>query len=236
MPAYRRILLKLSGEALMGKQDFGLSPDMLNYVATEIASIHSQGVQIALVIGGGNIFRGVSLASDGMNRVSADHMGMLATVMNALAVQGVLEAQGMQTRVLSSLSISRVCEDYSQRLALEYLQQGKIIIFSAGTGNPYFTTDSAASLRALETGCDVVIKATNVDGVYDSDPHQNPDAKMYDTLTYDQVLADKLNVMDATAIVLCRDQNLPIRVCNMHKPGLLKRLVVDAQDIGTLVQ
>ncbi len=221
----------------MGNQDFGIDPKMLEYVAREVKTVYDAGVEIALVIGGGNIFRGVGLASTGMNRVSADHMGMLATVMNSLAMQGVLEANGMPTRVMSSLSINQVCEDYVRRKAVRHLEKGRIVILTAGTGNPFFTTDSAASLRGMEVDCDVVIKATNVDGVYDSDPRTHADAKMYSQLTYDQVLHDKLNVMDATAIVLCRDQQMPIRVYNMNKPGLLKRLVVDAaDDIGTLVE
>ncbi|MFK5984497.1 MAG: UMP kinase [Pseudomonadota bacterium] len=232
---YQRILLKLSGEALMGDQGFGISPDMLSFVADEVKVLHEQGVEIALVIGGGNIFRGVSLASTGMNRVSADHMGMLATVINSLAMQGALQEKGMDARVMSALSIAQVCEDYNSRTAVAHLQKGRIVILTAGTGNPYFTTDSAASLRGLEINANVVIKATNVDGVYNADPRTNPDAKMYKNLSYDEVLADKLNVMDATAIVLCRDQQMPIRVCNMNITGLLKNIVIDGKHEGTLV-
>jgi len=232
---YKRILLKLSGEALMGDQGFGISPAMLDYVANEIKMLHSQGVEIALVIGGGNIFRGVSLASSGMNRVSADHMGMLATVMNSLAMQGALQENGFDVRVMSALSIAQVCEDYNSRTAVEHLQKGRIVILTAGTGNPYFTTDSAASLRGLEINADVVIKATNVDGVYDCDPKTNPNAKMYENLSYDEVLKEKLNVMDATAIVLCREQKMPIHVYNMSTPGLLKNIVIDGKHEGTLV-
>ncbi len=235
MSHYKRILLKLSGEALMGDQGFGISPDMLSYVANEVKTLHAEGVEIALVIGGGNIFRGVSLASTGMNRVSADHMGMLATVMNSLAMQGALQEKGMDVRVMSALSIDQVCEDYDYRTAVEHLNKGRIVILSAGTGNPYFTTDSAASLRGLEIGADIVIKATNVDGVYDADPKSNPDAKMYENLSYDEVISGKLNVMDATAIVLCREQQMPIRVYNMGISGLLKNIVIDGKHEGTLV-
>jgi uridylate kinase len=233
---YKRILLKLSGEALMGDQDFGISPDMLSFVAKEVKSIHDEGVEIALVIGGGNIFRGVGLASAGMNRVYGDHMGMLATIINSIAMQGALEDAGMDVHVMSALSIDQVCEDYVRRNAVNHLAKGKITILTAGTGNPYFTTDSAASLRGLEIEADVVIKATNVDGVYNSDPRKNPDAKMFKTLSYDKVISEKLNVMDATAIILCRDQKMPLRVYNMNTPGMLKSIVIDGSDDGTLVQ
>jgi len=235
-PFYKRILLKLSGEALMGDQDFGIDPKMLEFVAKEVDSLVKQGVQVALVIGGGNIFRGVSLASSGMDRVAGDHMGMLATAINSLAMQNALENQGMDVRVMSALPIQQMCDDYVKRDAVRHLNEGRVIILSTGTGNPFFTTDSAASLRGMEIGADVVIKATNVDGVYDADPRNNPDAKMFSTLDYDQVIADKLNVMDTTAIVLCRDQKMPIRVCNMNHSGLLEKIVVDGEHHGTLVQ
>ncbi|MBF0264657.1 MAG: UMP kinase [Gammaproteobacteria bacterium] len=235
-PFYKRILLKLSGEALMGDQDFGIDPKMLDFVAKEVNNLVQQGVQVALVIGGGNIFRGVSLASGGMDRVAGDHMGMLATVINSLAMQNTLENHGMDVRVMSALPIQQMCDDYVKRDAVRHLQQGRVIILTAGTGNPFFTTDSAASLRGMEIGADVVIKATNVDGVYDSDPRNNPDAKMYSNLSYDQVIAEKLNVMDTTAIVLCRDQEMPIRVCNMNHSGLLEKIVVDGEHHGTIVE
>jgi len=235
-PFYKRILLKLSGEALMGDQDFGIDPKMLEFVAKEVDSLVKQGVQVALVIGGGNIFRGVSLASSGMDRVAGDHMGMLATAINSLAMQNALENQGMDVRVMSALPIQQMCDDYVKRDAVRHLNEGRVIILSTGTGNPFFTTDSAASLRGMEIGADVVIKATNVDGVYDADPRNNPDAKMFSKLDYDQVIADKLNVMDTTAIVLCRDQKMPIRVCNMNHSGLLEKIVVDGEHHGTLVQ
>jgi len=235
-PFYKRVLLKLSGEALMGKNDFGIDPEMLNFVAHEVNELQQAGVEIALVIGGGNIFRGVSLASAGMNRVAGDHMGMLATVINSLAMQNALENMGMEVRVMSSLPIHQVCEDYVKRRAVRHLEKGRVIILTAGTGNPFFTTDSAASLRGLEIDADVVIKATNVDGVYDSDPRHNPGAVMYDELNYDEVLKNKLNVMDATAIVLCRDQGMPVRVYNMNKPGLLKKIVIDGEHLGTIVK
>jgi len=220
----------------MGDQDFGIDPKMLEFVAKEVDSLVKQGVQVALVIGGGNIFRGVSLASSGMDRVAGDHMGMLATAINSLAMQNALENQGMDVRVMSALPIQQMCDDYVKRDAVRHLNEGRVIILSTGTGNPFFTTDSAASLRGMEIGADVVIKATNVDGVYDADPRNNPDAKMFSTLDYDQVIADKLNVMDTTAIVLCRDQKMPIRVCNMNHSGLLEKIVVDGEHHGTLVQ
>ncbi len=235
-PKYKRILLKLSGEALMGDQGFGIAPDMLSYVANEVKILHNHGVEIALVIGGGNIFRGVGLASSGMNRVAADHMGMLATIINSVAMQSALELLDLDVRVMSALSIHQVCEDYIRRRAVSHLEKGHIIILTAGTGNPYFTTDSAASLRGLEINADIVIKATNVDGVYDSDPKTNATAKMYQTLSYDEVLRNKLKVMDATAIVLCRDQQMPIRVYNMNKPGILKSIVIDGKEDGTMVK
>jgi len=235
MAKYSRVLLKLSGEALMGEQSFGIDPEMLSYIAKEIKTLNESGVQVGLVIGGGNIFRGVGLAASGMDRVAGDHMGMLATVINSLAMQNALESQGMDVRVMSSLSIAQVCEDYSKRNAVQHLEKGRIVIFSAGTGNPFFTTDSAASLRGIEIEADLVIKATKVDGVYDSDPKTNEHAKLFKQLSYDDVIEQKLNVMDATAIVLCRDQEMPIRVYNMGKSGVLANMVIAGQDEGTLV-
>jgi len=235
-PYYKRILLKLSGEALMGDQSFGIDPNMLEFISNEINEIKQYGVEISLVVGGGNIFRGEGLTKNGINRVTADQMGMLATVMNSLALQNALEAKGMFVRVMSALEINQVCEDYVRRRAVRHLEKGRVVVFTAGTGNPYFTTDSAASLRGLEVNTDVVIKATNVDGVYDSDPKKNKDAIMFTELKYDRVLKKKLNVMDATAIVLCREQKMPIRVYNMNVPGLLKKIVIDGESHGTLVK
>ena len=232
---YQRILLKLSGEALMGEQSFGIDPQMLSYVANEVKQLISQGVQIGIVIGGGNIFRGVGLSASGMDRVAADHMGMLATVINSLALQDALEKNGVPARVMSALPIHQVCEDYIRRRAVRHLEKNRVVIFAAGTGNPFFTTDSAASLRGIEIEADVVIKATKVDGVYSADPVKDPDAELYHQLTYDDVLMKKLNVMDATAIVLCRDHKMPIRVYNMTKDGALAKVLRGEQE-GTIVE
>ena len=232
---YQRILLKLSGEALMGEQNFGIDPQVLTYVSQEIKRQIEKGIQVGLVIGGGNIFRGVGLAASGMDRVAGDHMGMLATVINSLAMQDSLEKNGVPARVMSALPIHQVCEDYIRRKAIRHLEKGRVAIFAAGTGNPFFTTDSAASLRGIEIEADVVIKATKVDGVYSADPVKDPSATLYDTLTYDDVLDKKLNVMDATAIVLCRDHKMPIRVYNMTKEGALDR-VLNGEQEGTLVK
>ena len=232
---YQRILLKLSGEALMGEQDFGISPEILSLIAREIKPLIDAGVQVAMVIGGGNIFRGVSLASSGMDRTSADHMGMLATVINALAMQDAIEQNGMKVRVMSALSIHSVCEDYIRRRAVRHLEKGRIVIFAAGTGNPFFTTDSAASLRGIEINADVVIKGTKVDGVYNADPMKDKTAVRYDHLGYDQVIEEKLGVMDTTAIVLCRDNRVPIRVYDMGEKGALLRMV-QGENVGTLVE
>ncbi|QKT04915.1 UMP kinase [Ectothiorhodospiraceae bacterium 2226] len=218
----------------MGDKSFGIDPEVIKRVAREIREVVDLGVEVALVIGGGNIFRGVSLASEGMDRSTADHMGMLATVINALSLQDALEREGMYVRVMSALPINKVCEDYIRRRAVRHLEKKRVVIFAAGTGNPFFTTDSAASLRGMEIGADVVIKATKVDGVYSDDPVRNPNAERYRRLTYDQVLERKLNVMDATAIVLCRDERMPLRVYNMNKPGALLR-VVRGEDEGTMV-
>ena len=231
---YRRILVKLSGEALMGDADYGIDPVMLRRIALEVQELLGLGVQVALVIGGGNIFRGAGLARAGMDRVTGDHMGMLATVMNCLAMQDALESIGTHARVMSAIRINEVCEDYIRRRAVRHLEKGRITIFAAGTGSPFFTTDTAASLRAIEIEADLLLKATKVDGVYDSDPMLNPSARRYDRLTYDQVLDGRLNVMDATAIVLCRDHHLPLRVFNLNEPGALVR-VARGEEVGTLV-
>jgi uridylate kinase len=233
-PAYRRILVKLSGEALMGNADYGIDPVFLKRLASEIAAVRELGVQIAVVIGGGNLFRGAGLARAGMDRVTGDQMGMLATVMNSLALQDSLESFGVFARVLSAIRINEVCEDYIRRRAIRHLEKGRVTIFAAGTGNPFFTTDTAASLRAIEIGADLLLKATKVDGVYDSDPVVNPSARRYDRLTFDQVLDGRLNVMDATAIVLCRDHSLPLRVFNLNEAGALVR-VARGEEVGTLV-
>src|SRR6267154_1830161 len=233
-PVYRRILLKLSGEALLGSHQYGIDPAVIRRVAVEVTEVVGLGVQVGLVIGGGNIFRGAGLAEAGMDRVTADHMGMLATVINSLAMQDALERQGTIARVLSALQIHEVCEDYIRRRAVRHLEKGRVTIFAAGTGNPFFTTDTAASLRAIEIGADVLIKATKVNGVYSDDPLRNPGAVRYARLTFDRVLTEKLNVMDATAIVMCRDNRLPLRVFNLNNPGDLTR-IVRGEDVGTAV-
>ena len=233
-PAYRRLLVKLSGEALMGDSDYGIDPAFLKRLASEIASVRELGVEVAVVIGGGNLFRGAGLARAGMDRVTADQMGMLATVMNSLALQDSLESIGVFVRVLSAVRINQVCEDYIRRRAVRHLEKGRVCIFAAGTGNPFFTTDTAASLRAIEIEADLLLKATKVDGVYDSDPVVNPSARRYDRLTFDQVLDGRLNVMDATAIVLCRDNRLPLRVFDLNEAGALVR-AARGEDVGTLV-
>ncbi len=230
----RRILLKLSGEALMGKLDYGIEPQMIGRIAREIAELNREGFELALVVGGGNIFRGAGLAKAGMDRVTGDHMGMLATVMNALSLQDAIEREAVHCRVMSALTIHQVCEDYIRRRAIRHLEKGRVVIFAAGTGNPYFTTDSAASLRAIEIKADLMLKATKVDGVYDADPMKNPQAKRYDVVRYDDALTQKLGVMDATAIVMCRDNNLPLRVFNIYNEGDLLQVARGAA-IGTLV-
>ena len=231
---YRRVLLKLSGEALMGDLDYGIEPAVIQRLAAEIATAQRAGTEIAIVIGGGNIFRGAGLARAGMDRVTGDYMGMLATVMNALAIQDALESLGVFARVMSALQIHEVCEDYIRRRAVRHLEKGRVVILAAGTGNPFFTTDTAASLRAIEIGADVLLKATKVDGVYDSDPVKNPDAKRYETVSYDQVLADKLLVMDATAIVMCRDNDLPLRIFDLTRANALVQ-AMSGDDVGTIV-
>jgi len=233
-PRFRRILVKLSGEALMGDSDYGIDPAFLKRLAGEIGAVRRTGVEVGVVIGGGNLFRGAGLARSGMDRVTGDQMGMLATVMNSLALQDALESSGVFARVMSAIRINEVCEDYIRRRAIRHLEKGRVAIFAAGTGNPFFTTDTAASLRAIEIEAELLLKATKVDGIFDSDPMLNPNAKRYESLTYDQVLDQRLNVMDQTAIVLCRDHRLPLRVFNMNDPGALVR-ASRGEDIGTLV-
>jgi uridylate kinase len=232
---YKRIMLKLSGEALMGEGDYGIDPNVISRVAGEIKDVVALGVEVGVVIGGGNIFRGAGLAEGGMDRVTGDHMGMLATVMNALAMQDALEKQNVPARVMSALSIHQVCEDYIRRKAIRHLEKGRVVMFAAGTGNPFFTTDSAASLRAIEISADIVIKATKVDGVYSDDPVKNPEAVRYDRLAYDEVLDKKLMVMDATAIVLCRDSNMPLSVFSINNHGDLLRMM-QGESVGTVVE
>ncbi len=231
---YRRVLLKLSGEALMGELEYGIEPGVIQRIAAEIAEVQKLGVELAIVIGGGNIFRGAGLARAGMDRVTGDYMGMLATVMNALAIQDALESLDVYARVMSALQIHQVCEDYIRRRAVRHLEKGRVVILAAGTGNPFFTTDTAASLRAIEIGADVLMKATRVSGVYDSDPNLNERALKFDTISFDKLLVDKLNVMDATAVVMCRDNNLPLRVFNLADENALLQAVTD-EDFGTLV-
>jgi uridylate kinase len=218
----------------MGDLDYGIEPEVIQRIAGEISEVHKLGIEIAIVIGGGNIFRGAGLARAGMDRVTGDYMGMLATVMNALAIQDALEALDVYARVMSAIQIHEVCEDYIRRRAVRHLEKGRIVILAAGTGNPFFTTDSAASLRAIEIGADVLLKATKVSGVYDSDPQVNTNASLFDTVSFDKVLVDKLNVMDATAIVMCRDNNLPLRVFSMTEDDTLVRAMTD-ENVGTLV-
>lgn len=233
---YRRILLKLSGEALMGNgRCGGIDPGILQRLASEILELCRAGVQVGLVIGGGNIIRGAEKASEGLERVTSDHMGMLATVINALAMQDAIEHLGQPVRVMSALKINQVCEDYIRRRAVRHLEKGRVAIFAAGTGNPFFTTDSAASLRAIEINADLLIKATKVDGVYSDDPLKNPQAAFYSRLTYDQALDQRLHVMDATALVLCRDHRMPLRVMNVFDPGAVMRLV-RGEELGSLIE
>jgi len=232
---YKRILLKLSGEALMGDSEFGIDPKVIDNISDDVKELLAMGVEVALVIGGGNIFRGVSLSAAGMDRATADHMGMLATVINALAIQDGLERKGVYARVMSALHINEVAEDYIRRRAIRHLEKGRVTIFAAGTGSPFFTTDSAASLRGIEINADVVLKATKVDGVYSADPMKDKDAVLYTRLTYDEVLMKKLNVMDATAIALCRDYSMPVRVFNMNKKGSLMRIMQGGEE-GTIVE
>ncbi|NUS61554.1 MAG: UMP kinase [Lysobacter sp.] len=233
--ACRRVLLKLSGEALMGDEDYGIDPKVIGRLADEVMEARAAGAEIALVIGGGNIFRGAGLAAGGMDRVTGDQMGMLATVINALAMQDALEKRGGRCRVMSALKINDVCEDYIIRRAIRHLEKGRITIFAAGTGNPFFTTDSGAALRAIEIGADLLLKATKVDGVYDKDPKKHKDAVRFDTLTYDDVIQRDLQVMDTAAFALARDSDLPLRIFDMSQPGVLLR-ILRGEHIGTLVR
>ena len=232
--AYRRILLKLSGEALMGAEDYGIDPAVIGRIAREIIEAREAGAEIGLVIGGGNIFRGAGLAASGMDRVTGDQMGMLATVINALAMQDALEKLGARVRVMSALKINDVCEDYIRRRAVRHLEKGRLVIFAAGTGNPFFTTDSGAALRAIEIGADLLLKATKVDGLYSADPHKDPDAVRYDRITFDEVIHRKLGVMDTAAIALCRDHTIPLRIYDLTREGDLMR-IMQGEPIGTLV-
>jgi uridylate kinase len=233
-PAYKRILLKLSGEALMGEDAYGINRATIDRIVAEIAVVAGMGLEIAVVIGGGNIFRGVAPAAAGMDRATADYMGMLATIMNALALQDAMRRGGLNGRVQSALNVEQVVEPYIRGKAMRYLEEGKIVIFAAGTGNPFFTTDTAAALRGTEMGCDIVLKATKVDGVYSADPHTNPQARRYARVSFDDAINQNLKVMDATALTLCRDQKLPINVFSIFKAGALKRVVM-GEDEGTLV-
>lgn len=233
-PVYRRILLKLSGEALMGESHFGIAPHVLGRIVSEVAELYEAGIQVALVIGGGNLFRGAALSQAGLGRVTGDYMGMLATVMNALAFRDVLETAGIPARIMSAITMTGVVDDFDRRKAIYHLENQRVVIFAAGTGNPFFTTDSAASLRAIEIDADILLKATKVDGIYSSDPIKNPDAVLYKRLSYKTVLEENLEVMDSTAICMCRDHNMPMRVFNLSKPGAIKNIIFGA-DEGTLV-
>ncbi len=231
---YRRILLKLSGEALMGNDAFGINQETIKKIVNEVKEVVEIGVQVAIVIGGGNIFRGVAQSAKGMDRATADYMGMMATVMNSLALKDALEGVGVTARVQSALSMQQIAETYAREKAIQYLEEDKVVIFAAGTGNPFFTTDTAAALRGAEMNCDIMLKATNVDGVYNDDPKKNPDAVRYQTVTFDEAISKNLKVMDATAFALCREQKLNIKVFGIFKEGALKRVVMGA-DEGTLV-
>jgi len=234
-PRFNRILLKLSGEALMGQGQFGIDPEAVKGLASEIAAAKAQGHELCLVVGGGNIFRGIAAAAKGFDRTSADYMGMLATVMNALALQNALENEGVDTRVLSAIPMAAVCEPYIRRRAMRHLEKGRTVLFAAGTGNPYFTTDTAAALRAAEMGCDALFKGTSVDGVYTADPKKDSKATRYDKLSFQKVLSDDLKVMDAAAVALCRDNNIPIVVFNIREPGNLAQ-VLSGGGTATVVQ
>jgi uridylate kinase len=231
---YKRILLKLSGESLMGEKSFGIDPERLAIYAQEIKDASSAGIEVAVVIGGGNIFRGIQAAEGGMDRVQGDYMGMLATVINSMALQSALEGMGVQTRLQSAIKMEQICEPFIRRRAVRHLEKGRVVIFGAGTGNPYFTTDTAATLRAIEIEADVILKGTRVDGIYTADPEKVPDAVKYDTITFTEVYEKGLNVMDMTAFTLCNDNKLPIIVFDMNKAGNLKRLLA-GEEIGTLV-
>ena len=233
-PRYRRILLKLSGEALLGNRQYGVDPDFCAQIAAQVAQVHSHGVEIGIVVGGGNIFRGLAAAAKGMDRSTGDFIGMLATVMNALALQDALERAGVPTRVMSAIGMNQIAEPYIRRRAVRHLEKGRVIILAAGTGNPYFTTDTAAALRAVEIGAQVILKATKVDGVYDSDPVTNPNAKRYERLTYSEVLVKRLRVLDATAVSLCMENDTPIIVFDLNKPENISR-VAAGESVGTLI-
>ncbi len=233
-PKFKRIMLKLSGEALMGDMDYGIDPTYIRKLAEDVKAVSDAGVEVAMVLGGGNIFRGAGLAEGGMDRVTGDHMGMLATVINCLSMQDSLENLGAYCRVMSALPINAVCEDYIRRRAVRHLEKGRIVLFAAGTGNPFFTTDSAASLRAVEVGANLMIKGTKVDGIFDKDPMKHDDAVKYETVTFDEAIQKKLAVMDTTALVLCRDNDLPVKVFNMNNQGDLMRLV-NGEGVGTTV-
>lgn len=235
MAAYERILLKLSGEAMAGSGNFGIDPDRVKSLASEVGEIAKKGLQVGLVIGGGNIFRGIALAARNMDRVSGDHMGMLATVINSLAMQDALEHNGVATRVMSAIQMHQVCEPYIRRRAIRHLEKGRVVIFAAGTSNPYFSTDTAATLRALEIHAQVIAKATKVDGVYDKDPMKHSDAVMYEEITYTEVLSKSLGVMDATSIAMCRDNKLPIKVFNLNKAGNIMQMAM-GEPIGTVIR
>ncbi len=232
---YKRIIFKISGEALMGEKDYGIDTGVIEELSQDIKEVHDLGVEVAVVVGGGNIFRGLTASAAGMDRASADYMGMLATIINALAIQDTLEKLGVFTRVLSAIEMQEVAEPYIRRRAIRHLEKGRVVIFAAGTGNPYFTTDTAASLRAMEIHADVILKGTKVDGVYDSDPLKNKDARMFDTLSYIDVLKKNLKVMDSTAITLCMDNDLPIIVFNLKKRGNLRKIVL-GEKVGTIVK
>lgn len=234
-PVYRRVLLKLSGEALRKDRDLDIDPEVVKKIAQEIRSVKEAGVELGIVIGGGNIFRGLSASARGMDRVTADHMGMLATVINSLALQDFLERAGVPTRVMSAVQLEAMAEPFIRRRAMSHLDRGRVVIFAAGTGNPYFTTDSAAALRAIEIGADAILKATKVDGIYSSDPVTDPDATRYESITFTEVIEQQLRVMDATAVTLCRENNLPIIVFRLLEEGNLKRVILGEQ-IGSIVQ
>lgn len=235
LPIYKRVLLKLSGESLMGHNSYGLDPQMLAQYAEDIKAVAEIGVQVALVIGGGNIYRGMNEGETGIERAHGDYMGMLATVINGMALQSMLEKKGVYTRLQSALKMDQVAETYIRRRAIRHLEKGRVVIFGAGTGNPYFTTDTAGSLRAIEINADIILKGTRVDGIYDSDPEKNPDAKKFDTITYDEALQKDLRIMDKTAFTLCQENKMPICVFNMNKPGNLLKVITDTHKQGTLV-
>jgi uridylate kinase len=233
-PHYGRVLLKISGEALLGDRTYGVDPDFCNFIARQVRDVHALGVQVAIVVGGGNIFRGLQAAAKGMDRATGDYIGMLATVMNALALQDAFERAGMPTRVMTAIAMNEVAEPYIRRRAVRHLEKGRVVILAAGTGNPYFTTDTAAALRAVEIGAEVILKATKVDGVYDADPLTTPDARRHEHLTFSQVLADRLQVLDSTAVSLCMENDLPIIVFDLNRPDNIRRVAL-GEPVGTLI-